>query len=396
LAAYAIDLIALQSLDPEPPIVQFPPPSEEALQVSHQLAARVREEIAQQGGWIPFDRYMQRVLYEPGLGYYSAGSVKLGPAGDFVTAPELSPAFGRLLAAEIVPWLMQLEAPAIVELGAGTGALAEQLLNSLQMVPGLRYQILEPGADLRERQQQRLAGFGERVTWLDALPAEPMQAVVIANEVADALPVACFATRGGQVMARGVSVSGERFHWAERPADQALMCMVEALADALGGPFADGYRSEICRMLPPWIASLAGSLSRGAVLLIDYGLVRHEYYHPARRDGTLICHYRHRAHEDPFLWPGLQDLTAWVDFSACADAAVVVDMEVSGFTTQGQFLVERAAQDPGALADASPADLAAFKTLILPGEMGERFKLLLLNRGLRGCRLSGRDLRGRL
>ncbi len=376
--------------------MHFPPPSDEALAVSNELTALLREEIAQQGGWIPFDRYMQRVLYEPGLGYYSAGSVKLGPAGDFVTAPELSPAFGRLLAAELVPWLMQLDQPAIIELGAGTGALAERLLGSLHGFPGLQYLILEPGADLRQRQQQRLAAFGQRVKWLDTLPQEPMQAVVIGNEVADALPVACFARRGEQVMARGVGHSAGRFHWAERPADRMLLTAVEALEDALGGDFADGYRSELCPMLPQWIASLAGSLSRGAVLLIDYGLVRHEYYHPSRRDGTLICHYRHHAHEDPFLWPGLQDLTAWVDFSACADAAGQAGMEVAGFTTQAQFLVERAAQDPAALADASPAALAAFKTLILPGEMGERFKLMLLNRGLRGCRLSGRDLRGRL
>lgn len=376
--------------------MHFPTPSDEALHVSRQLTDRVREAIALRGGWIPFDEYMQRVLYEPGLGYYSAGSVKLGPEGDFVTAPELSPAFGRLLAADLVPWLLQLGSPAIVELGAGTGALAAQLLDSLHAFSNLRYLILEPSADLRERQRRRLAGFGERVVWLDALPAEPIEAIVIANEVADALPVACFAKRGEQVMARGVSVSDGRLNWAERPADQVLVSVVEGLEDALGERFADGYRSEICLMLPHWIASLAGSLSRGAVLLIDYGLVRHEYYHPARRDGTLICHYRHRAHEDPFLWPGLQDLTAWVDFSACADAAVQSELAVSGFTTQGQFLVERAAQDPGALTDATPAGLAAFKTLILPGEMGERFKLMLLSRGLRGCRLSGRDLRSRL
>ncbi len=375
--------------------MQLPVPTDDALRTSQALAARVRADIEAAGGWLSFERYMRRVLYEPGLGYYSAGSVKFGLAGDFVTAPELSPLFGRLLAAQIAPLLRQLSSPTILELGAGTGVLAAQLLDSLrqQGLPQARYLILEPSADLRERQMAALAGFAGQVQWLDTLPAEPLQAVVVANEVADALPVACFTRYEDRIVARGVGLDHDAFRWLERPADAALEAAVEVLEQSLGERLADGYESEFCLMLPHWLRSIAATIERGALLLVDYGLVRREYYHPARRRGTLICHYRHRAHDNPFLWPGLQDLTAWVDFSACADAALQAGLEVAGFTTQGQFLVERAAADPEALNGATPAQLAAFKTLILPGEMGERFKLMLLNRGLQRCRLAGRDMR---
>ncbi len=375
--------------------MQLPAPNDDALRTSQALAARLRAEIEGAGGWLGFERYMQRVLYEPGLGYYSAGSVKFGQAGDFVTAPELSPLFGRMLAAQIAPLLRQLSGPTVLELGAGTGALAAQLLDSLrrQGLADVGYLILEPSADLRERQKATLAGFAGQVRWLDALPAKPLQAVVVANEVADALPVACFTRYEDRIAARGVGLESGAFVWLERPADEALVAAVEATEQALGERLADGYQSEVCLMLPHWLRSIAAGIERGALLLVDYGLVRREYYHPARRRGTLICHYRHRAHDDPFLWPGLQDLTAWVDFSACADAALQAGLEVAGFATQGQFLVERAALDPEALTGATPAQLAAFKTLILPGEMGERCKLLLLNRGLRTCGLAGRDMR---
>ena len=381
-----------------PRAVELPEPSAAALAVSAELARVIRAEIRGAGGWLDFARYMELALYAPGLGYYSAGSTKLGPAGDFVTAPELGDLLGRALARTLRAEIAGAN-PLILELGAGTGALAAHLLGALADLE-VRYLILEPSAELRERQQRALARFGARVEWLERLPEEPFAGALIANEVLDALPVTCFAKRGARVVPRGVVADADGFAWADGPERRDLSDAVGALERALGAPLRDGYASEIALAFPGWLASVAAALDRGCMLFVDYGLPRREYYHAQRSGGTLICHYRHRAHPDPFLYPGLQDITAWVDFSACADAARLAGLEVAGFTTQAQFLLETvAAEPPSSRADAaSLRERSVLKTLLLPGEMGERFKVLLLRKGLAhgqpsGAALPGRDLR---
>ena len=374
----------------------LPPPSPAALEVSVELARLIRAEIRAAGGWIDFARYMDLALNAPGLGYYSAGSTKLGPSGDFVTAPELSGLLGRALAGILRADCAGIEAPVILELGAGSGALAAQILDALaDLNPS--YLILEPSADLRERQVRALARFAGRVTWLDRLPAERSVRAVVANEVLDALPVTRFAKRGARVVPRGVVEHGDGFAWADGPERGDLSAAVDAVERALGAPLTDGFESEIALQLSAWLASVAAVIDRGCMLLVDYGLVRREYYHPQRSSGTLICHYRHRAHDDPFIYPGLQDVSAWVDFSACADAARAAGLDVAGFTTQAQFLLATlAAEPPTAGTDvAALRERSALKTLLLPGEMGERFKVLLLRKGAASSgALPGRDQRG--
>ena len=374
----------------------LPPPSPAALEVSVELARLIRSEIRAAGGWIDFARYMDLALNAPGLGYYSAGSTKLGPSGDFVTAPELSGLLGRALAGILRADCAGIEPPVILELGAGSGALAAQILDALaDLNPS--YLILEPSADLRERQVRALARFAGRVTWLDRLPAERSVRAVVANEVLDALPVTRFAKRGARVVPRGVVEHGDGFAWADGPERGDLSAAVDAVERALGAPLTDGFESEIALQLSAWLASVAAVIDRGCMLLVDYGLVRREYYHPQRSSGTLICHYRHRAHDDPFIYPGLQDVSAWVDFSACADAARAAGLDVAGFTTQAQFLLATlAAEPPTAGTDvAALRERSALKTLLLPGEMGERFKVLLLRKGAASSgALPGRDQRG--
>ena len=374
----------------------LPPPSPAALEVSVELARLIRAEIRAAGGWIDFARYMDLALNAPGLGYYSAGSTKLGPSGDFVTAPELGGLLGRALAGILRADCAGIEAPVILELGAGSGALAAQILDALaDLNPS--YLILEPSADLRERQVRALARFAGRVTWLDRLPAERSVRAVVANEVLDALPVTRFAKRGARVVPRGVVEHGDGFAWADGPERGDLSAAVDAVERALGAPLTDGFESEIALQLSAWLASVAAVIDRGCMLLVDYGLVRREYYHPQRSSGTLICHYRHRAHDDPFIYPGLQDVSAWVDFSACADAARAAGLDVAGFTTQAQFLLATlAAEPPTAARDAAALrERSALKTLLLPGEMGERFKVLLLRKGAASSgALPGRDQRG--
>jgi SAM-dependent MidA family methyltransferase len=378
---------------------QLPVPSDEALQLSAALVAEIRNEIERAGGWIDFARYMELALYAPGLGYYSAGSTKLGAAGDFVTAPELSRSFGRAIALTLDAELAALGAHDVVELGAGSGALAAQLLDTFALLGrDVRYQILEPSADLRQRQQRALEAFKGRVQWLDRLPETPLNAVVVANEVLDALPVMRFTIDGGEPKALGVVARAESIGWGAGRAVPELTAAVRTIELALQRALPSGYRSEICPTLPAWFGALGAMLTRGSLLFADYGLVRSDYYHEQRAAGTLVCHYRHRAHDDPFLYPGLQDITAWVDFSACADAASAAGLEVAGFTTQGQYLLSVLAALPPELAVdlKSPREQSAMKTLILPGEMGERFKILLLRKDVNGPELPGKDFRHRL
>jgi len=372
------------------------------------MHALLQEALGGAGGFLPFPRFMQEALYAPGLGYYSAGAQKFGSGGDFITAPELSPLFGACLAQQLAPVLAALEGGDVLELGAGSGCLAADLLTGLAGLGQLpqRYCILEVSADLRERQRQRLAALPaalfSRVVWLDAPPEGAWQGALVANEVLDALPVEVFAVRAGGFAQRGV-VAGDdgALAWGERPAPPALAAELARLQADLPQPMGTEHVSEACLLAGPWIDTVTRSLQRGLALFIDYGLPRAEYYHPLRSAGTLRCHYRHRAHDNPFHRPGLQDLTAWVDFTRVAEAADAADLEVLGYTTQAAFLLGNGietlvARQADPLARARAASEA--RRLLMPDEMGEAFKVIALGRGLdlplAGFSLS--DLRSRL
>ena len=295
------------------------------------------------GGWISFADYMELVLYAPGLGYYSAGAQKFGPAGDFVTAPGLGSLFAGCLARVAGQALEQLGGGVVLEIGGGTGALAADLLRALRANPPRQYLLLEVSADLRERQRAALAArvpeLLSRVQWLDRLPATPLTGVLIANEVLDALPAERFTMQDGKPRQLGVHLQDGKFAWSSIAASAALEAAVRAIEQDIGGRLPDGYSSEVSLRQPAWIGALAESLESGLVLFTDYGYSRREYYHPQRTDGTLACHYRHHWHADPFFLPGLQDITAWVDFSAAARAAVAAGLDVAAYTTQAHFLL---------------------------------------------------------
>ncbi|MEJ2515890.1 MAG: SAM-dependent methyltransferase [Gammaproteobacteria bacterium] len=359
----------------------IPGPGPEARARSDALAARIRDEIASSPeGSIPFSRFMERALYEPGLGYYSGGAAKFGPAGDFVTAPEVSPLFGRCVGRQIAEVLSALGGGGVLELGAGTGSLARAALDELADMGRMpEWTILEPSPELRQRQAAGLAG---RVAWADRLPAG-FRGVILANEVADALPVDRFLVDGGDVRELAVGLEEGRLAWRSRPANPALEMQVREVLDPPAWP--DGYTSEVRPALGAWIGELANALHQGLILLADYGLPRREYYAPQRSDGTLICHYRHRAHGDPFLWPGLQDITAWVDFTRVAEAGTDAGLTLEGFTPQSAFLagtglpaMVAGEEDPNRRARVANEA----RQLTLPGEMGERFRVMGLSRGL--------------
>ena len=369
------------------------------------LEARVREEIARAGGWISFARFMQLALYEPGLGYYSAGAHKLGAAGDFVTAPEVAPVFSRCVAVQCEEVLRTLGGGDVLELGAGSGVMAAALLEELERRDALprRYLILDVSADLRERQRATLAAAAPRllarVEWLDRLP-EAFTGVVVANEVLDAMPVERFVVRGGAVNALGVTWQLGRLEWSEARAPAALSAAARAIERETGAAWPEGFASEINLGLGDWLAALAGSISRGVLLFVDYGLPRRELYAAERRAGTLLCHFRHRFHDDPFTRLGLQDITAWVDFTAVADAGASTGLDLAGYTTQAHFLIGNGIGE--FIADVAELDVVSrvnlsrqAMVLTLPGEMGERFKAIALAKGydspLRGFAV--RDLR---
>jgi len=382
-----------QNLPKENPLSGAPPPDPEALAHSLELEAHIACEIQESGGRISFARFMDLALYAPGLGYYSAGSRKLGEAGDFVTAPEISSLFGRCLATQVASVLRQLKGGSVLELGAGSGVMAADILEQLDKLDSLpeQYLIVEVSADLRQRQQQtlarRLPQLVDKLSWLDCLPGN-FRGVILANEVMDALPVERFRVQGDGIVRLGVARGPRGFVDVELPSDPALEARWQEILQDLPAPLPSGYQSEICVGLQPWVRALADALERGAILLLDYGLPRRQYYHPERSAGTLICHYRHRAHDDPFLWTGLQDITAWVDFTAVAQTAVDCGLELMGFSSQAHFLL--ASGLDGLLAEAGAGGrrerlqaAAEAKRLILPGEMGERFKVMGLSRGLR-------------
>lgn len=363
----------------------LPAPSPDALAHSQRVVAHLIAEIEAAGGWIPFSRYMDAALYAPGLGYYAAGATKFGAAGDFVTAPELTPLFGRTLARAIAP-VLAATGGELLELGAGSGALAADVLGELDRLGNLpaRYAILDVSADLRERQRQTLEHqiphLLDRVVWLDALPAA-FTGVILGNEVLDALPVELVHWTDTGPMQRGVTVGDGGFAWADRPiADPVLRLRAEML------DLVPPYLSEIHLAADALIASLGQSLQHGLMLMIDYGFPAREYTHPQRHMGTLRVHYRHHALDDPFYLPGLADLTAHVDFSAIARAGMAAGLTLAGYTPQASFLLNSGLTE--LLMETSPADASAWlpqtnavQRLVSPAEMGELFKVIALAKG---------------
>jgi SAM-dependent MidA family methyltransferase len=371
---------------------RLPEPDEDAQAHSEQLIALIYDEIKSAGGRISFTCYMELALYAPGLGYYSAGSRKFGESGDFVTAPEISSLFSQALARQISEILKALaesgvEKRDVLEVGGGSGIMAADMLAELERLKSLpgSYFILELSADLRQRQKEmlseRVPHLLSRVQWLDELPTSGFSGVVVANELLDALPVVCFSVEKNGIKERYVTWQDNRFQWLSAAQESAkLKEQLEAVAKGL----PVGYASEINLASNAWIQSIADSLEAGVVLLLDYGFPRHEYYLPERSAGTLMCHYRHRAHDDPFVYPGLQDITAHVDFTAIAEAAQASGLDVSGYTSQAYFLLSNGITE---LAEANTSNeqeqllnAQQIRTLTMPNEMGELFKVMALTK----------------
>jgi SAM-dependent MidA family methyltransferase len=349
-------------------------------------------QIAAAGGWLCFERYMDLALYAPGLGYYSAGALKLGDGGDFTTAPEMSCLFGACVARQCAEVLSELGGGFILEIGAGSGRLAADILSRLESLGQLpeQYWILEISADLRDRQRshlaRRLPQLLGRVRWLDHPPGESFDGIILANEVLDALPVTRFRWMSNRVEEFGVVIRDDRFAWAPRNADPAVTEACRRLAKA-GGAWDEGYISEYCPRLSAWTHSVTRSLRAGAALWFDYGLPRSQYYLTERHEGTLLCHFRNRADDDPFLYPGLQDITAWVDFTSLAEASRAAGFTLQGFTTQSYFLAGlKVDHEMHVIAGDDANQFARLanqaRRLMLPGEMGERFKAMAWLRGL--------------
>jgi len=412
---------------PTNPLNTLPAPDPVAAEHSARLVDLLRATIADAGGAISFARFMDLALYAPGLGYYRAGARKFGSGGDFVTAPELSPLFSRCLARQCQEILAALGSGQILELGAGSGVMAADLLLELRALNALpeRYAILELSGELRDRQRQTLARRApevlDRVVWLDQPPEPEFRGIVLGNEVLDALPMErfCITAHGPRRLMVRWTEAG--LVWAEGDEDPAVTAAIAGIEADLGGRLPEDYRSEYIPHLQDWLRTIAEPLAAGALLFVDYGYPRRAYYHPERTTGTLLCHYRHRAHDDPLILPGLQDITASVDFTAVAQAARAVGLDVAGYTRQNYFLfgcglmdlladqippnppLEKGGGEAGGIS--SPTDTVRYleqarqvKLLTLPGEMGDRFQAIALTRNLtlplRG--FSFRDERDRL
>lgn len=387
--------------------MDFPQPDAQALALGNKLLERIIEQIHRQGGVMPFDHYMEMALYTPGLGYYANGLLPFGDLGDFITAPESGDLFARSLATPVAEVFSSPGQGQVLELGAGSAALAIGLVKELELrdsLPG-SYLIFERSDTMKAQQRANIEAalphLMDRFRWLDRLPESPVSGVIFANEVADALPVKRFRWQQGQVIELGVGVENNALVETPLPADAELTGFAQQLAT--GQQWDDGYQSEWCPGLKPWIRDLAACLDRGLLFLLDYGYPRQEYYHPQRTMGTLITHFRHRVSDDPFSYPGLQDITAFVDFTAIAEAGVEAGLRLRGFTSQANFLlgcgIDRL------LGQIDPADTRQFlqasnelKRLVLPTEMGERFKSIGFSRAL-DIDISGfgsHDLRSRL
>ena len=373
--------------------------------ITTELTARIQEEIQARGGTVPFSRFMDLCLYAPGLGYYRNAAPKFGPAGDFVTAPEISRRFGACLSRQVAQILDLVPGGMVLEVGAGSGRLAAQILRSLA-ARGLepRYRLLEPSAELRRRQETHLReqGLAGRAKWLDDFPDSGMEGVVIANEVLDALPASRLEVTGDAVREAHVGWRDGAFGFEWRPPSPPLERAWKGIRRDIEGTLPPGYLAEVNLAAPAWVESMAARIERGLLLLLDYGYPRRELYHPERTSGTLACHYRHRVHYDPFFRPGLQDLSTHVDFTALARAGEAAGLEVAGFTTQAELLLATGLLEEGmGLAPESEAYLRfaqEVKRLTLPGEMGEAIKAVALTRGIDAPLIgfAGRDHRSRL
>jgi SAM-dependent MidA family methyltransferase len=369
----------------------LPPPPAEAVAHSQQLAQHIASAIEAEGDWIPFSRYMDLALHAPGLGYYAAGARKFGEDGDFVTSPEISPMFAKCIGLQAGQVLQKTRGD-ILELGPGSGVMAADLYESLKeqgTLPG-RYLMLEPSPDLRERQRDLLEKrFGihemQRFVWIDRLP-EKIRGFVIANEVLDVIPCALLHRRDGDILQRGVILSEAGFAFEDEPLQDGEL---RRRAEGAFPPGDYDYLSEVNFAAEALVRTIAASLQEGLAIFIDYGFPEREYYHPQRSTGTLRCHYRHRVHGDPFFMPGLQDITAHVDFSAMARAAESTGAEVVGFTTQAYFLISCglavlvSAGDPTATLSRLKGTSQVHR-LINPSEMGELFKVLGFTKGMDG------------
>lgn len=389
-------------------LTSLPAPGDAELSRSRELVALIRDEIEAAGGVIGFDQYMNRALYTPGYGYYSAGARKLGVAGDFVTAPEISPLFSRCVANQVGEVLGALGGGDVVEFGAGSGTLAGELMRALLQsdVAPSNYLILETSPDLKVRQAELLAQqFPEcrpYFRWIDDFPPTGFRGVLLANELLDAFPVSRFQILNDTVTELGVGWDYDQFNWSRRRPGRELEEAIEQLLAALPETLPPSYASEMSLIRGVWIQEMLGRLDMGVALLFDYGYRQSEYYHPQRVSGTLCCYYRHRMHDDPLILTGLQDITTHVDFSAVARAARGCGASVLGYTTQANFLlgtglIENLANlSPGTRAHAELT--AQVKRLTLPGEMGELVKVMALSRNfdrpLVGFR--ERDLSGQL
>lgn len=375
----------------------LPAPGPDALAQSEALTALIRAEIAGAGGWLPFSRYMELALYAPGLGYYSGGATKFGhraeDGSDFVTAPELSPLFAATLARPLAQALADSGTRDLMEFGAGTGKLAAGLLNAFAElgVPFESYTIVDLSGELRERQRATIEAnapeLASKVKWLDALP-QAFDGVVIGNEVLDAMPVRLVVRKLGAWHERGVVVQNGRFAFDDRPvAGDPLVATIDAAIDEANDELFMEYVTETHEAAMAFTRTVCAMLTRGAAFFIDYGFPRHEFYHAQRAGGTLMCHYRHRAHADPFLYPGLQDITAHVEFTGIAQAGVETGADLLGFTSQARFLMNAGITD--VLSDIDPADVKRFlpaanavQKLLSEAEMGELFKVIAFSRGI--------------
>jgi len=367
----------------------------------------VREQLIQhintRDGWISFEEFIDFVMYKPGLGYYSAGAEKIGHSGDFTTAPEISKLFGMALANQITPILDHYQSPSIIEIGAGTGKLAFDIMTQLNdyQVNFDRYYILELSADLKQRQQSMLSHLPtktlNKIVWLDSIPMDSIDGVIIANEVIDALPFTRFKSQNGQVYELGISVEDNQLIEQPRLADEILSNTVDSIAKEIGMTFQDGYTSEIRINFGSWFRTIESMLSSGSIFFVDYGYARQEYYDEERTNGSMICHYRNVAHEDPLSNLGIQDISASVDFSQLADVALQRNIEVGFFTSQSDFLIN--AEILGVIESVIDEGLKMrltqeVKQLLLPNQMGEVFKCMLLNKNINPDNFDGiKDLR---
>lgn len=369
----------------------LPVPDRAALAHSQRLCHRIRETIHLNGGDISFARFMEMALYEPGLGYYSAGARKFGSAGDFVTAPEISGLFTQCLARQCSQIITELSHSSILELGPGSGRMACDLLLELDQKNVLpeKYFMLELSADLRQRQQQqvheKIPHLEHRVIWLDRLPHKPFTGIILGNEVLDAMPVHRLIRQNNIFHELCVRNTEDGFGWETVSLTDQLQLLIESRLREVSGNLPGGYITEINLQVDSWLNSLAALLTRGVMLFIDYGYPRHDYYHPQRTEGTLLCHYRHYVHDDPFLYPGLQDITASVDFTTVAEAADQAGLRTSGFISQVHFLMNNGLDEllsrNQLTSTVEHAELGRqARMLTMPGEMGERFKVIALTK----------------